>query len=56
MGDSIKSSKSATIKRRKIKKRIVVDEVNVELAKVGGGDAEIYSYDVALIVNRRKEV
>lgn len=50
----MKANKSATVKRRRLKTGILIEE-NVEVVDVGEGDDKI-DPDVAAVTERRKDV
>lgn len=52
IGDVMKANKSATIKRRRLKKRTVIEKENVEVVDVGEGDDDI-DLDVAVAIEKR---
>lgn len=53
MGDTINDNKSATSKRRRLKKEIVIEEENTEIDEVGEGEEEI-DVDVAAATKKEK--
>lgn len=57
MGDTMRANKSATVKRRRLKKRTVIEkEENVEVVDVEESDEKIDPDVAATIKERRKEV
>lgn len=56
LGDVLKASKTATTKRKRLKKGTVVDEENIEVDDVGDGEKDIDINIDAVTEKKRKKV